>query len=206
MEKRQGPDGNIYYTEGKGEYRRVVGGLAWPGAKPGFACVVAEGFKDRTLRDYPYYVLAEVEDMGVERLLQKVFDLQCRWKVEEWFGQIEQAMMHFVYGFNAQQEDRKMEGVRVQPAPLIEEPACFKFYTDLLFGRLSNKSLHIGDDKKLSVYLFDLPPDKRVSASPLDYPAVAALGFAVAALKTYEPVQPGALPKKAESDWDLFEV
>jgi hypothetical protein len=209
VEKRQGSDGSVYYREGKEEYRRIAGGLAWPGSKPGFAVVVAEGFRDPTFRDHPYYVLAEVEDMSLERLLQKCFELQRRWGVEEWYGQADDTpAMVLVSRFNeALTKSGVKEGIYVQYAPFVEEPGCFKYYTDILFGRLSNKSLHIGEDKKLSVYIFDLPPDKRVSASPLDFPAVAALGFAVAALETYDPtpVLPGSLPEKAETDYNMFE-
>ncbi len=43
MEKKLAPDGSIFYKDGEKEYRRIVGGLAWPGVKPGFAVVVAEG-------------------------------------------------------------------------------------------------------------------------------------------------------------------
>ena len=207
MEKKLAPDGSIFYKEKEKEYRRIVGGLAWPGVKPGFAVVVAEGLEDPTSRLRPYYVLGEAEERGMAELFLKCLLLGMRWKVEEWYGQADNIpMMTIISQLREQVSRRGMKGeINIQYAPFIEMPDCFRYLTDLLYGRTNSKSLIIGDDKLLSVYLFNLRHEERVSASPEDFPAIAALGFAVAYLEAYDPAPPGPFPEKYGTEFDMFE-
>lgn len=208
MEKKQAVDGSVFYVEGKEEYRRIVGGLAWPGVKPGFAVVVAEGHEDPASRLRPYYVLGEAEERGMAELFLRCLLLGMRWKISEWYGQADNIPMMTIVGRLSEQVSRRgMKGeINIQYAPFIEKPDCFRYLTDLLYGRMNSKTLIIGDDKLLSVYLFNLRHEERVSASPEDFPAIAALGFAVAYLEAYDPTPKGPFPEKAEADYDVFGV
>ena len=79
----------VFTSEQTGdEYRRIVGGLAWPyGEKPGYAVVVAEALKeDPQLKERPIWVIKEIEDPDILNLLRHCRDLQEPFMVQDWYG------------------------------------------------------------------------------------------------------------------------
>src|SRR5512136_2066918 len=64
-----------YENEETGEkYFCLAGGFAWPGTKPGYACVVAV----LTAPDphaVPFRIIAEVEENNVQSLIERAYEL-----------------------------------------------------------------------------------------------------------------------------------
>jgi hypothetical protein len=66
------------------------------------------------------------------------------------------------------------------------------------------KSLHLGASKILPGALQEIAVDELASATDTDFPAVAALGYAVAALTEWEYQKPGSKPSFVNGDYDIF--
>ena len=162
------------------EYRRIVGGLAWPGHKPGFSVILGEELEEnKKLKLRHLRVLAEAEDFVVEALLRKSCELAKEYSVDRFLGDIQNEGMMILY-----RQFRGGEGLKpiiLSNAPL---PMNFNYYVQTIKGHLSGekKSLWFGPDSKLADFLSQLPPDQVLSSSIDDYPAITALGFAVAFL------------------------
>ena len=198
MEKKKGIDGEIYWVHNTESYRRVAGGIAWPGRDPGFVCVEAEDLFENSTKARPYVLLAEGEERALGELLKVTYELQKAWWCDDFYGEANhRPMMDFVYEFT--EHPNYSDGIYIQNAPFISEPAAFRYYTDVIYNLLNRRVLTISEDMKLSVYLHELPPDKRTTATVTDYPAIAALGYAVSGLETYKPAPRGPRQEYAES-------
>jgi hypothetical protein len=111
-------------------------------------------------------------------------------------------MMEIAHQFNKKLSNTAR--LFIQNAPFIDEPGPLQYYTSVIYDLLNKKALSIPDDMKLSVYLHELSPDKRMQATASDYPAIAALGYAVARLEAYRPTPVHKLPRVADSDYDAL--
>ena len=74
----------------KAQYRRIVAGLSWPAAKPGFIAVVAEDLKKNPEMGVNHLrVLGEGEDPNPKELFRKCLDLRTRYKIQTFLGDAE---------------------------------------------------------------------------------------------------------------------
>jgi hypothetical protein len=105
------------------EYRRIVGGLAWPhGEKPGYAVVVAEALKeDPQPKERPIWVIKEIEDHDILNLLRYCQDLQESFMVQDWYGNTgDKAMMANLYHLN--REAGKRDRFAFKTPPYANDP------------------------------------------------------------------------------------
>jgi hypothetical protein len=104
IERIEDRDGRIFFQDkdGKAKYARVIGGLGWPGIKPGFAVVLGEDFdEDPSLKIRHVKVFAKIEEENIEMLFQKCLGARDRYQVEDFFGNDEsKGMMEFLYDFS----------------------------------------------------------------------------------------------------------
>jgi len=184
-----------FYDAGKNaEYRRVVGGVAWPVANSlGFVCVLAEDdhahprLKTRICR-----VLDEFESLDVDRIIKRLYDFQNRYLLTPWYGDCSNNMMgYLVDQFNRNLGLRK-KAIYVEEAPFADDAHNLQLYANQIKARTmaNKKSLFFGPDSKLPAALTGLTPDAVQTKAAQLFPPVAALGFALGGLD--EPYAEGS--------------
>lgn len=170
-------------------YRRLTGGIAWPGTKPGFAVILAEDRKhDLDVNAHHVRLLAETEEVSIERLLDwcarhELNSPEVYWT---WHGNVtNKPAMQWVYRLNDKYHSQgRQQCFAMVPAPYTDNPRGFEFFVNILRERLERwrKTLHLGEKSKLPGYLLELSSEEIMKATSEDYPAIAALGYAVSAL------------------------
>jgi len=169
----------------KREYRRIVGGVAWPYKdQPGFLCVIGESEnKTRRLNLRFNYLLVESQNKEVDKLIKKMYDFQNRYLVQPWYGDVENlSMLHFVDQFNERLPKEK-KGIYISAAPFVEDTHNLRLYTHLIREQLTpaKKTLFFGQSQipdQLNAMSSDDVQTKKAEA----FPMVAALGYAILAL------------------------
>ncbi len=174
------------------EYRRIVGGMAWPsGDVSGFAVVVGEDLrKDVTVNDRGYRILAECSQVHISDLIKWAYEAQSQYMVKPWLGDTKnRAMMEFVSRFN---KSNQQKSLLLQDAPHLDDPHAFEFYLYLISEKTkpSKKILHFGKSL-LANALMSFQPESMRMASAQKYPAIRSLGYAVSYLDIYDPSRHG---------------
>lgn len=183
ISKVSGPAGNYFQDESKKTFRRIVGGMSFPGSgKNGFVVVVGEDLKeDFEHRERHLRVLYESRDylgqgfMEPVPVLKECSRLTRMMKVGIWMGLIG-PHIHAVAEHN-----REMFKTRQAPVTIVAPPGekDFEYYAGLVKARmLHKKTLHLGKGTlpgKLASLPLDLSREKFS-----DHPEVSALFFAVA--------------------------
>ena len=159
------------------EYRRIVGGIAWPcGGKKGFAVVLAEDkSEDPVLKTRPLRLLDEHPNLSPGDLIRRCSDFQGEYQVEEWLGDD----THRGY-MNVLSRQNK---VHISPAPFLGDPHALETYLSSIRERTqpNKKSLFLKKDSLLLAALNAFPEDK-MTAPASDFPPIAALGYVVSCL------------------------
>lgn len=169
------------------EYRRIVGGIAWPaGEQSGFLCVIGESDnKDVRLRRRHLWVLSEYENDGdIDKLIKRMYDVQNRYLVDPWYGDTENVlMMQFIDRFN-QKLDKKKKGIYISEAPFVGEIHNLRFYANQIKSQTvtAKKSLHFGKQSQIPGQLSGLSPDDVQAKKAEDFPIAAALGYCLSGL------------------------
>jgi len=192
------------HTDTGTKFRRILGGFAWPGEKPGFIVAVGEELEpDPTTKTRHLWVVGETEDFDIDSLFRKSVEFLSIYQVQDFCGDNTNRPMMSLLG-----QSGNRSGFSLTPAPQIDQERNFSFYIQTIKRRLhpDRKDLHFGETSKLPGYLLDVPPQDVISATALDYPAVAALGYAVSYIAIYRPLPPiPPLPNRARSyavNWD----
>ena len=168
------------------EYRRIVGGVAWPhNDQQGFICVIGEGSHlIRRLRLRPNYLLAEYQVNDIERLIKRMYDTQNKYLVNYWYGDTDNApMLHFVDRYN-RKIPRGKKGLYLSDAPFMDDPHNLRLYTHLIKSQVlpNKKILNFGEQSLIPANLNSLSPEDAQSKKAENFPIVAALGYALSAL------------------------
>jgi hypothetical protein len=175
-------------------YRRVVAGMQWPGARPGFAVIVGEEEnEDPLLHENHIHVLNEIDGsqiIGRDSLgfMRRVSELHGLYGIENIYGNPNvKSMREMLHHFNETLPNKGRNGLYVEKAPLIDDPRCFDFCVQIVRKRLveSRKTLHLGKESSLPGIL--AAAGEVMGAKAEDYPAIAALGYAVGALDSWKP-------------------
>lgn len=172
------------------EYRRIIGGIAWPyGIKPGFSVVIGEDrYEDITRKKRHYHLLAEDENTDSMGLLKKCLELQGQYLVNSWYGNTQnEPMMEFAFEIN-KKRDKGIKGLYISDAPHIGDPHAFEFYVDITKQRMMGKykSLHLMEESRLPSYLMELKSHQLSKVKAETFPAIASFGYAVSALQIYQ--------------------
>jgi len=166
-------------------YARVIAGIGWPGIKAGFTVIAGEDFKeDPSLKTRHVRVFAEIEDEDLANLFQKCLEARDRYQVEYFFGNTEhRPMMEFLYDFNR----RLKEGIYNLSFALAPFPEDLGYHARIIHSRIQQgeRSLHLPMNSLLRGYLMELEKEQVLKADILDYPAIAALGYALSHIKSY---------------------
>lgn len=181
----------IENEEKKLELGRIFGGIAWPGIdnNPGFAVVVGEDrLPEVGGRIYHCHLLAEIEDNDTGQLLRKCAELKARLEVEDFYGRYDKSNMNFLDFWNRDARDRRIPEFYIYSA-IASEDGKIGYHLNILKDRLrpERKTLHLSEQSRLPGYLGKLPISGTATLTDSQYPAVAALGYAVSALTLLEP-------------------
>lgn len=192
-------------------YRRVVAGMQWPGPRPGFAVIVGEEEnEDPFLHENHIHIIDEIDGgqiigrdtVGFIRRLAEVRGIHG---LESIYGNPGvRSMREMLHYFNENLPDKGRNGLFIEAAPLIDDLRCFDFCVQVVRKRLveGRKTLHLGKESRLPGILAGAG-DSVMGAKAEDYPAIAALGYAVGALDAWKP-SAGPLPQRQDSNYDVF--
>jgi len=184
IEKIEDKEENVWFEDkdSKKKFTRIIAGFAWPGVKPGFVVAVAENFdSDLSLKARHLRVLAEVENKSLDILFQRSLELRDRYCVQEFYGNYEnKSMMDRLYYYNQDHKDSPDLSLR-----LASFPEDFGYHNRIIEEYLvkGKRILHFKEESVLPSYLMALSSEEAVKGSVYDYPAIAALGYAVSYLK-----------------------
>lgn len=183
ISKVSGPSGDYFQDESRKAFRRIVGGMSFPGSgKNGFVVVLGEDMEgDFEHRERHLRVIYESRDylgqgfMEPVPVLKECSRLTRMMKVSRWMCLIGP------YVYAVADHNREMFKTRQAPVNLVPPPGehDFEYYAGLVKARmLHKKTLHLGEGT-LPGKLASLPLDLSGEKFP-DHPEVSALFFAVA--------------------------
>ena len=171
-----------YYrdTETGCEYRRIFGGMAWPNVQPGFIVIVGEELDaDKSMDEHKCWILAEYESLNPSDLIRRCKEYGGIFKVERIYGDTKNhPMMEFI-------RNGKVDFYLADAPFMDDETKAVQYYLSLIreMASANKKVLSFGENSKLSGILAGVDQHSVP-------PAVLALGYVLAALKTYGPRNP----------------
>ena len=189
---------NVRYenTETGEKYLCLAGGFAWPGTKPGYACIVAV-LDTPDPHAAPLRIIAEVQDTDVPSLIERAYALYEKYGATStvipwlWYGESDAGYDAFLYRFN---EGVRRTGTKEQfflaSPPHFQLPTRFEFYCRVLYSLLpqgGTRRLFFFPESLLPAYLKNISLTDAVTGTTKDHPAISAAGYVVSALSQYEP-------------------
>lgn len=191
-------------------YRRVVAGMQWPGPRPGFAVIVGEEEdEDPFLHENHIHIINEIDGGNIPGresvgFMRRLSELRGLYGIESIYGNPNvKSMQSMLSHFNETLPDKGRSGIHIESAPLIDDKRCFDFCVQIVRKRLveSRKTLHLGKESSLPGIL--AAAGEVMGAKAEDYPAIAALGYAVGALDSWKPLKT-PLPDRQATHYDMF--
>jgi len=202
IEKIEDREENVWFEDkdSKKKFTRVIGGLGWPGVNPGFVVVVAEDFdEDSSLKIRHLRVLGEAENKSPQTLFQKSLELRDRYCVQNFYTNCEnKPMMELLYYYNQDHKDSPNLSLC-----LASFPEDFGYHMRIVEEYLvkEKKILYFGESV-LPSYLRELSPEKAIGGSVYDFPAIAALGYAISFFKSHPWKRKKVRPRRRpEETW-----
>lgn len=157
----------------------IVGGISWPGYKPGVAVVFGAV---PNVRDYDLQWFGEAEDEDIYEFVEKVLGLQRTFLVQEWRCDTKDKLARSVV-------NELTEGKRTQllllPAHRLGEPDRLETYGVRIKKRGKNGTLRFRGKSKYD--LPDLNQAELIEARPEDHPFLTALGSVVLDVDNRDP-------------------
>jgi hypothetical protein len=201
----QNPDTGIFY-------RRVAGAVGWPWEpRPGFMVVIGERFAfDQGLQGRPLEVLAEREVDSITALHQGGLEMRKLWACDLWLADLgqEEAVRLFMKMNRNLGLDRQhplAEPIRLRRAPYNQGKDRLQTLFHLL-GTVQSperKLLSYGPESKLPGYAMGLD-QKDLQKPTVQFPPLAALGYAVAELILREPWSETIRSPQVVTAWDIY--
>jgi len=173
------------------QFNRIVGGFAWPSERPGFCIIVGEHVTRYAAGDiYRYMVLSEVEEQQMDKLIQDSIRIRMLYKAQGMYGRLKRRSekqlpaMHFLDLWNGDAGRTGKIPFYLYEAPYTEERGLIQYHFNILRAMLNpeEKILYLGERSNLSSYMMEVQEDPN-QMTDTNYPAVAALGYAVAQLE-----------------------
>ena len=171
------------------QFQRIVGGFAWPTHEPGFLVILGlDRHKSQAIGRSNIYVLAEHEDPSESNLLATMQQLSYPFYCRRWFSDPDHILARQYFQL------WKVQGGKLAyfcDAPEVDDKDHFQLYTtvirDLLRGE--NKVLVLGETAaKIRERLLQMPAELKQETAK-SFPAILALGYALASLEIYRPTK-----------------
>jgi hypothetical protein len=189
-------------------YRRVVGAVGWPWEpKPGFLVVIGEQYAyDHGLKGRPLQILAEREVTTIAGLHQGCMELRNQCACDTWLADLGQKeALRLFRNLNRGLSEGGPEPVWLTEAPYSQGEGQLQTLFQML-GMVQSqerKLLSYGPESTLPGYAMGLD-QKDLKQAAGKFPALAALGYAVAELILREPWSGGSQDKRVITEWDLY--
>lgn len=172
-------------------YKRIYGGIGWPGARPGYICIIGEL---RQPKEHQFILLDEAENFDIESLIARAAALDLYFKPERWFsGEIDKATQKLLTETNKLPE--KIPGsrpIRIIPSRLNSlEDEVFRYVYPKL-KRMTGHGGHLDISKgKLLLNYMSLPQDSEISTIKLgEYPSIECLAYVALELEKSKSDKP----------------
>lgn len=179
----------VYYqASANRHYRRVVGGLAWPGPqKPGWLVVLGEELlADAGLQARRLWLLAEREGAGIDELFRAALALRRRCQARLWVG--DTTPRPAMARWRVVQRDFPPEaGLPLSKAVNAGERGrdLYQMIDNLVMPE--RKVLYFGQNSRLAGEFQGLQAEDLTKPAG-ELPGLAALGYAAGELVLFEPV------------------
>lgn len=171
---------------------KYIASLAWPFLhKPGFAMVIEVEWDAQDQNShYKARVIKEMEEISLPEMFRRCRHLQKEFGIELWYGD---AMNEPMISLMVQSGGV----IPMGDAPYIGKLDAVTLYLQAIreLTRPDKKVLWFGEGSSLPGHLTNLPKDKPIDIS--QYPPVAALGYAAAALYLWLQLEYEKKPKTA---------
>jgi len=195
-----------YKDKPKLELGRVYGGIGWPGIRraqragdipetlPGYLAVIGENrfFELGQPGRYLLFLLDEFKSDDKSALLKKSLEFNQQYNVDLWYGNTDKEMKNYVWHWNQHLRPSRSPEVIFMAAPYAYSLPHIQIHIEILRSVLSAPQIldltALIDDPICLSYLGPQYAEgdySTVTAS--DNPVVAALGYAVTALREYPP-------------------
>jgi len=173
---------------------RIWGGIAWPGDRPGYCCIVGEQKLPECLPDktyYPLYLLAERQATGNNKveLVETAIDMGRQFKINRWYGRgfndSDNAL--FLRQWNKTSRDRNDPIFKIRTATNTETPSL-SYQLGALATALQDNELilHWTLGSIFQTELISTPQEiDKVTA--LAFPAIAAMGYVSSQFLNFPP-------------------
>ena len=198
----------IYQDSDTGKhYRRVVGAVGWPWEPPpGYLVVIGEIYAlDRALHGRPLEVLAEREAHSIAAIHQGCLEMRKFWACDVWLADLDQEEAVRLFK-QMNRQPGLSETISLRRAPFSQGEDRIQILFQLLGTVQSQerKLLSYGPESKLPGYAMGLNP-KDLQKPAIQFPALAALGYAVAELIIREPWSDADPAPKVVTEWDIYQ-
>ena len=167
-------------------YRKIVGGISFPGARPGFIVIVGEL---KIPIDRKFILLDEFETFDTEVLISRAAALDLFYKPERWSsGEIDKATTKMLSESNRGISQPGARRLRIIPSRIVGlEDEMFRYvYPKLKRMTGPEGELDISKGKMILNYM-SLPQDSEVGTVRFgDFPAIESLCFCAMELEEYK--------------------
>ena len=167
-------------------YGNISGGIVWPGTKGGFGVIVArEFFEDVRSKEYSYRLLEEFSDLDLRNLIAHMIEFDTFFdKCDKWYGDTSNKTAFRIF-----RELNKYANIRLVNAPFLDTRSAFSYLIDTISKHISKETLKFSQESNFEAYLNDVPRDSIDKAKFEDFPAIAALGFALSGIGLRKPAR-----------------
>lgn len=193
------------------KFYRIYGGIAWPGAKPGFLVILGRDKANAPGRDVPMiHELDEMESPDIWTLLEAAARYDNLYYPEKWLlSDIQnQAGMNLLKEMNNHLQTRlpyemRQRKISATAAPFSESKDALNVWANCTKRNLeaNRKLLQFIPGSSIPAYLLQLKNEDAFRAMPTDFPAIAALGMTLQSITNYRQIDVNKLEKYSKADF-----
>jgi len=162
--------------------RAVVGGIAWPGKRPGYGVILA-----RDVRDFwpggHLILLDEVDSWDLGDLIRRCAALAVKYKPKFWVGDQQNAgAARFLMEHRG---EGQASAFYVHHSAVLDMPRMYPYILATIKGLLQEDTRRLFlKGSKILADLGAIVPEEIPFIEPGEYPAIEALGYVVAELES----------------------
>jgi len=194
MEKKRNAAGELYWfdPEANRYFARIVAGISWPfKEKPGWIVVIGENdVLNPPSGKQTFRILTEDHDSLIDRLLRRLREVDRTYLVERNYGDLSDETTAFLLRqHNREMDEQRIASIGIDFAPLSDQPNNLQAYLQIIDNHTKHgveKTLFFGEGSQIATALHNLNPEDA-SGEVSQWPEIAALGYALAALEVYKP-------------------
>ena len=175
----------------KTRYKRIYGGVAWPGKRPGFAVVVGMDHV-RHLDNHDIYLLDEFESSDTRELVRQCTALDYKYQPAIWIGDTRNdAADHFIEEIDRElhRTENSQEHRRhfcICSTQILDMEYPYQYILPELKRLLDKDRRQLFlKDSQVTNYLSEIDPSEIPTLEFGDFPAIEATAFAVIEMRFY---------------------